>query len=283
MIPGERPFAPPDDATVRMLFERTLSATAIISADIDGRCRYASPGTLALFGRPPSTLYGMPLALLVHPADHAAALDAVFDAAAGGGPTVPLRVRHADGRWMRAHLTVQVRRDRSGALEGYDGCIVVPATVPLRDGDGLASAELFIEQLEQAMVRHRRRGEPYSMIRIGVRAPSPRLITIAGRRLGRVVRRWDTVQAVPPSAFHVLCNAIEPGDVARLARRALDRIAAAHSGTGTGAASGAGIEVVAGIAHGRSGLDPDDLVAAATDAARVALLNGPGSVVEAAG
>ena len=113
------------------------SSDLICLVDLDGRIAMISPSSLAILGREPSELIGMPFSELVHPDDLADAM-ANFAAAIRGSSSMTVRAQHADGSWRLLEAT-------SASLAGSGGQQQVLATV--RD---VTERHRLEEQLRQA-------------------------------------------------------------------------------------------------------------------------------------
>jgi diguanylate cyclase (GGDEF)-like protein/PAS domain S-box-containing protein len=233
------------EAEYRVLAEH--SGDLISRHDLEGRYLYASPASEAMLGRRPEELLGLTPweAGYIHPADSdlVRRLNAAVDGTADGA-TVAWRAVHPDGteRWLETALRavrdahgapreiVAVTRDVSERKDAETKL----AHQALHDAlTGLPNRALFLDRLEHALRRTRRRPGRVAVLFVDLdrfklindsfgHAAGDRLLCDVAARMDEALRPSDTIARFGGDELVVLCEDLD-GEVG--ARTIADRIA----------------------------------------------------------
>jgi diguanylate cyclase (GGDEF)-like protein/PAS domain S-box-containing protein len=228
---------------VRALVQHSCDAIAVIAPDTS--ISYQSPSSLRLLGVAPDALMGTLYLERVHPEDRERFFSCLAQALqTGDAPAIgEWRVRHEQGDWLHFETYVTNRLD-DPAVEGIvlNSRDVTERKVleeelkfrAFHDSlTGLANRALFIDRVEQALVRTRRSGRAAAVLFLDLdnfklvndllgHAEGDRLLVEVAARLRRCIRATDTAARFGGDEFAILLDDMaNPADAALVAERVL--------------------------------------------------------------
>ena len=235
------------EARFRSLVQHSSDVITVIGAD--GKVRYESPSTRAVFGHEVAS-YGIEAPRrLIHPEDGLRVAAAIEDLRRRPGATVSIegRVRHRDGSWRHVEAIASNLLDDE-AVAGY---VVNTRDITERKAlekqlthrafhdplTNLANRALFSNRLQHTLSRSVRTGRGVAVLfldlddfkdvndSLGHPCGDELLITI-GQRLEQCLRPADTVARLGGDEFAILVEELDDVlDVAHIAERILDALA----------------------------------------------------------
>ncbi len=238
----QRTAAETAEAHFRSTFEHAPIGMAI--ADPNGRYVEVNPALCAFLGRSPEELLGQTWTSVTHPEDRGTESEHVRRLWAGETPGYAMRKRfvHASGHPLPAHITVsQVANGRRAITHVEDLAEQVAAQqrlahLAMHDPlTGLPNRALFMDRLQMALQRLRRRGraavffldiDRFKLVNdsLGHEA-GDRLLVVVAERLSAAVRPSDTIARFGADVFVVLCDDVtDPDDATHIAHRVSDAL-----------------------------------------------------------
>ncbi|MEJ5255542.1 MAG: bifunctional diguanylate cyclase/phosphodiesterase [Acidimicrobiales bacterium] len=269
------------------LVEHTNDVIAVLGAD--GTIEFASPATTRILGHPDGALEGVNLLELIHPDDVPDDLISLARRDEQGiGSPVELRVKAADGTWRYFELIVSDltanpaigglvlnARDVTERVEALNALVARAFTDPLT---GLPNRVRLLDRLEQALQRAQGDGRPVAVILVDLdgfrsvhegygRQVADCALVEVGDRLTGVAGPDATTARLRSDEFAVVLPAVDdPAEAVRTASRLLAAVREPIT------VDGSRIELTAslGVAFGRSGDEPEDLLRDADHAMAIA-------------
>jgi diguanylate cyclase (GGDEF)-like protein/PAS domain S-box-containing protein len=271
------------DQLARRLESRLLRylPAAVTVADDQGAVVYWNDRAADLFGYPSEQVVGRRIAELGIAADGSQA-SAIMSSVAGTGRWEgDFDARHAEGRIVPVHMTIERIDDEEIGFHG-----IVSASVDIRERrqleehlafqalhdpvTGLPNRRLFVQHLEKCLARTDRTGRRIAVLfidlddfklvndRIGF-AAGDRLLHRVGEQIGSVLRAGDLVARLGGDEFVVCCDDLHSVDESYLvARRILAALGDAFGVGAEAAATRASASV--GIALSGPGSSPEGLL-----------------------
>ena len=231
---------------LRASLARNASDVAAI-VDADGAIRYASPSVSKVLGFRPEEMVGTGISIYVHPDDSERVRGAFADRLdkPGVGRPIGMRLWHKNGSWRHLEAVANNQLD----VPGVNGIVVNAWDVTgqreleerlahraLHDGlTDLPNRTLFVDRLEHALARAKRRGEKVAVLfmdldnfkyvndSLGHEAGDELLKGVAERLIG-CLRPGDTAARLGGDEFVVLLEDVEGAGEAGLVA---ERVAAA--------------------------------------------------------
>ena len=258
----------------RSLVHQSSDVITLVSPD--GTVRYQSPAITRLLGYAPDELVGRTLVTLLHPEDVDETLAALRDpAAAGIGPTITARLRHARGGWRHVESTVTYR-----GSAGLGGLVLTTRDVSARKNlerrlshqafhdalTGLANRAQFTERADEAIARHRDHRTGLGVLFVDLddfkgvndslgHVVGDELLVAAAGRLSTLSRPGDTVARLGGDEFALLIPDVGAAELAVVAGRIAEAFSRPFALAGRSVIVGASIGLATADADVRCAAD----------------------------
>ena len=263
--------------------------------DVDSRIRYLTPSAARVFGLEPDALHDSHFSELLHPDDAAKSVAVLGEVAATPGAThrEEWRLRRGDGSYCEIEMLVS----NMLAVPEVAGMVLTARDISDRKAlerqltfqalhdplTGLANRTLFVDRVEHALKRSRRRLGTVAVLALDLddfkrindghgHAVGDRLLVAAAARITAVLRTGDTAARLGGDEFAVL---IEDVDDANEVQLVAERLGDSLRGPFDLGGVEAFISASVGVALGRGAeFDHDELLSNADIAMYVAKANG---------